>query len=769
MQGLRIYIFILLTLLMSSAGWTEVQTLDYFRDSSTLMSLQDIQQEGIQWQSTNRSLAHFGFTDDVIWLRIPLNNPNSEPAVKYLRINYPLLDHVNAYLTHQGNTLQHTYLSDRIAYNDNRQHDKYYLLQYTLAAHTHNDVFIKIQTESSMTLPIELFTAAEYIQAKTLENYWFGALYGTLIIMGLYNLIIAIALRSLVYFLYVGYLVGFSFLIASLNGDGFQYLWPNYPEFNNQTPLIGAAWPSLFTMPLAYYFLQIKRYAPKLAAVYKGLYLIVLASIPSLFFLDYQTGSKLMNGINIIISPIILITALNFAWHRRPGAKTFALAWLTLVISLTMLSLSIYNIIPSSIYTRQAYSIGGLIELVIISLALARQINQSISEKNVALEASELHLKKYQELFHNSPSGIFTANTHGQVITYNNAFARIMELEFFDAKHLNLFKHLGKNPIDIERLVMHLEEGQHIAGLPILCLTSKGNERWFAITLHLQGEHQHRTIEGHIIDIHDRMRRQQEKEHQDQQRMESLTLLIAGIAHEINTPLGNNLTTLSLMDELYNELAQDHKEQPTAVHESLHDSIKLLKHNAQRIAQLMKRFTLVSTGYLHAAPATINGKNILQTITNHYQQQLHNLVIHTHYQGPETFTSYEEPLILIIENLIDNSIKHGLTDISNPAIQIKLHIEDGHGEINYHDNGKGINDELKDKIFQPFFTTSRGNQATSGLGLYAVENIVKNLFRGHLKITSEAAGFQLHIKLPQLYSEQPDSEQSPDQQQIHHK
>ena len=750
MQGLHTYAFILLTLLMSSSGFAETQALDYFRDSSTRLTLSDIQEDHIQWQSTDRSLANFGFTDDVIWLRIPLNNPSSQAAVKFLRINYPLLDHVNAYLTHQGQTLQHTYLSDRVAYNENRQHDKYYLFKYTLAAQTNNHVFIKIQTESSMTLPIEIFTAKEYVQAKTLENYWFGALYGTLIIMGLYNFIIAITLRSLVYFLYVGYLAGFSFLISSLNGDGFQYLWPNYPEFNNQTPLIGAAWPSLFMMPLAYYFLQIKHYAPILASVYKGLYLIVLISIPSLFFLDYQIGSKLMNGINIIMSPIILITALNFAWHKRAGAKTFALAWLALVISLTMLSLSIYNIIPSSVYTRQAYSFGGLLELVIISLALARQINQSIYEKNSALKASELHLKKYQELFHNSPSGIFTANTNGQIITYNNAFARIMEFEKLDTNRLNLFENLGKNPIEIQRLISHLEMGQHIAGLPILCLTTQGNERWFAMTLHLQGEYQQRTIEGHIIDIHDRMRRQQEKENQDQQRMESLTLLIAGISHEINTPLGNNLTTLSLMDELYNELAQDCTEQPPVALESLHTSLGLLKHNTLRTVELMKRFTLVSTGYLQATPVTINGENMLRTIALDYQQRLQDLTINTHYKGPETFTSYQDPLTIIFESLIDNSIKHGLIETDNATIDIELTVKDGHAEISYHDNGKGIDNAIKDKIFQPFFTTSRGNEETSGLGLYAIDNIVKNLFHGSISISSTSPEFQLNITLAQL-------------------
>ena len=758
MQSLLKYGLVLLIFLTTAGfSWAEDKELDYFRDSTVQMTINDIRSSHIDWKRTARNKANFGFTSDAIWLRIQLANASTNEVIKHLRINYPLLDHIDAYLINNGQVLEHKYLSDRIAYNTDRQHDKYYLFNYTLAPETEYLVYIRVETQSSMTLPVEIFHDAEYIQQKTFENYWFGALYGTLIIMGLYNLVIAITLRSLVYFLYVGYLSGFTFLISALNGDGFQYIWPQYPTFNNLTPLFGAAWPSLFTLPLAYYFLQVKHYAPKLALLYKGLYLIVLLSIPSLYILDYQTGSKLMNGLNLIYSPIILMTALNFSWHNRPGAKTFALAWLALVISLTLLSLSIYNVIPSSPYTRQAYSFGGLLELVIISLALARQINQSIREKNQALKESEMHLSKYQDIFHNSPAGIFSANVSGKIIAHNNAFARIMELDHFEKNDLNMFHNFSSNPIDIQRLISHLELGRCVEGLPLLCQTAKNNERWLSITLSLQGDNEKRSIEGHITDIHDRMSRQKEKEEHDRQRMDSLKLLISGIAHEINTPLGNNLTTLSFVEDIFSDLNLHGNESQEESLENLNTSFGLLKHNEQRISQLVKRFTMVSTGYLQARPIPINGDELLQTLVIDHQDKIKGLTINVYYQGPTTFISYEDPLIIIFEGLIDNSIKHGLTGKEQAKIEIELLVKDNSCEINYHDNGKGIAENIKDKIFQPFFTTSRGNEETSGLGLYAIDNIVKNLFHGKLNVESglnqDKPGFHLHIELPKLQSE----------------
>lgn len=241
----------LLFFITSGIAAANTEQLEYFRDTSAKMTYQEVIQGSLKWQTADRNRANFGFTSDALWLRFPINNTSASPVLKHLRINYPLLDHVDAFLVENDQVLEHKYLSDRIPYSDDRQHDKYYLFNYTLPAKSHFQIYIRVETQSSMTLPVEVFHDADYLSQKTLENYWFGALYGTLIIMGLYNIVLAITLRSLVYLLYVGYLSGFTFLISALNGDGFQYIWSDYPDFNNQTPLIGAAWPSLFTLPLS--------------------------------------------------------------------------------------------------------------------------------------------------------------------------------------------------------------------------------------------------------------------------------------------------------------------------------------------------------------------------------------------------------------------------------------------------------------------------------------------------------------------------------------
>jgi signal transduction histidine kinase len=158
---------------------------------------------------------------------------------------------------------------------------------------------------------------------------------------------------------------------------------------------------------------------------------------------------------------------------------------------------------------------------------------------------------------------------------------------------------------------------------------------------------------------------------------------------------------------------------------------------------------MVSTGYLQEKPIPINGEDLLRNLEISHQEKLRELTITASYSGPETFISYEDPLIIILEGLIDNSIKHGLIEIAQPRIDIEMVIKDNSCKLYYQDNGKGIPENIKDQIFQSFFTTSRGNEETSGLDLYAIDNIVKYLFKGSLKLEN-SQGFKLSIQLPNL-------------------
>jgi hypothetical protein len=162
------YGLLCLFIFITHLSWSDDELIDYLTDPSSQMALEDVLNTERQWQSTPRNRSNFGFTEDSIWLRVKLNNQSSSAVTKHLRINYPLLDHVDAYLIDHGQAIEHKYLSDHVAYNDDRNHDKYYLFSYQIPPQTNYSLYIRIETQSSMTLPIEVFNDAEYVQQKNL-------------------------------------------------------------------------------------------------------------------------------------------------------------------------------------------------------------------------------------------------------------------------------------------------------------------------------------------------------------------------------------------------------------------------------------------------------------------------------------------------------------------------------------------------------------------------------------------------------------------------
>ena len=102
----------------------------------------------------------------------------------------------------------------------------------------------------------------------------------------------------------------------------------------------------------------------------------------------------------------------------------------------------------------------------------------------------------------------------------------------------------------------------------------------------------------------------------------------------------------------------------------------------------------------------------------------------------------------VFTNLLQNSLLHAFEKNEKGKIFIKVTNLNGNIEIIFEDNGKGIDERVKDKIFEPFVTTKR-NEGGSGLGLNIIYNLVTSQLKGHIKIESEKnMGTKFIIDIP---------------------
>ncbi|HWR38443.1 MAG TPA: ATP-binding protein [Patescibacteria group bacterium] len=240
------------------------------------------------------------------------------------------------------------------------------------------------------------------------------------------------------------------------------------------------------------------------------------------------------------------------------------------------------------------------------------------------------------------------------------------------------------------------------------------------------------------------------------EKMAALGNLVAGVAHEINTPVGNSLTAASHFKSLTEKLSAVYSTSTLCkqeLEEYLDDAVQsstIILHNLERAAGLIKSFKQVSADQSSEARRIFNVKEylkeILLSLQPHYKKSKHRILVEC--DNSLEVNGFPGAFSQIITNLLMNSLLHAYTPSDEGTIKIKTYLENRFLIIRYSDDGQGIPKDLQEKIFNPFFTTKRGSGGT-GLGLYIVYNIVSQQFGGTIQCESEPGqGTVFFIRIP---------------------
>lgn len=249
------------------------------------------------------------------------------------------------------------------------------------------------------------------------------------------------------------------------------------------------------------------------------------------------------------------------------------------------------------------------------------------------------------------------------------------------------------------------------------------------------------------------------------EKLASLGNLVAGVAHELNTPLGNALVaTTSLRDQI-SELNQ-RVVNNTLRKSDLDDFIQTSRHgctlvenNARRAVTLVANFKQVAVDQTSAQRRTFNLQQTVHEVIGTLGPTLRKNRLEVTIDIPEALTldSYPGSLDQVITNIVTNATIHAYE--SGQAGSLLIHaarLDESHLELLIADGGLGIPAERQGKVFDPFFTTRLG-QGGSGLGLYIVYNIVTSLLGGSIQLVSVPdAGTCFVIRLP-LTAPHPDA------------
>ena len=240
------------------------------------------------------------------------------------------------------------------------------------------------------------------------------------------------------------------------------------------------------------------------------------------------------------------------------------------------------------------------------------------------------------------------------------------------------------------------------------------------------------------------------------EKMAALGDLVGGIAHEVNTPLGNALTAASSLQETVDGLSNLYqKEKMTRSDleyflDHNNESTEILMTNLHRAVELIENFKEVSVDQSHIELRSFEVKEYLEKVL----QSLRPKFKHTNHQllldcpNPIEVTLYPGAFAQIISNLVMNSLIHGFDGVSAGRVDLKVRSDQKYLLLGYRDNGRGIEADVLERIYEPFVTTKRG-KGGSGLGMNIVYNLVTRCPGGTIECRSTPGeGVHFDIRLP---------------------
>lgn len=238
----------------------------------------------------------------------------------------------------------------------------------------------------------------------------------------------------------------------------------------------------------------------------------------------------------------------------------------------------------------------------------------------------------------------------------------------------------------------------------------------------------------------------------------SLTQMVAGMAHELGTPIGNAVLTASNMEVWSKKLSESLERDPEMTHKLLtrmQQGGEIISRNLDRINALVNTFKQVGIDKVDGMRRKGDLSETIERALLGMQSTLdeHGVKVQFDLTPGIAMDTYFYAIEQVITNLVTNAIIHGIDGQPNGrvTIQTKLSHEGQRVSIDVVDNGVGVPKSIQSKIFDPFFTTKQG-QGGTGMGLSIVQHIVTRLLDGDIRLISRPGGTRFCVTIPRQAS-----------------
>lgn len=613
-----------------------------------------------EWVHLNGNVD-LGFVEGSSWFKIDVPVDISRRNLMILEIANLLLEDVRFYFAVNGEIFKEYQSGSLSKLTDRPIHSRniaFQLEQIDPSQNAQVTVYLRIESESKIFLPIRVWTQRNYFVYEKAELIYSGIFLGAFLFNALYHFFLFVALRIRYALFYCFALLG----VASNNlvnwGFAYEYLWGQQPVSSSIVHLFLL---SFTTLVYTLFLLSLGDVANKSKLLnrfflgFSGFAALLTVVIP---FIPLNVSDSIL-AVHAPITKISLCALAIWLWTTKDDAGFYFLLTFTTIAIGEVISLTLKSAGSISPFLGYINSTSVFVAMGFLAIAIAKNIRKK--ELQVADEIYKLNDELEQKVRDRTAS-------------------------------------LKQSLQDLKATQKQLIEAEKSA---------------------------------------------------------SITSLVRGVAHEINTPIGFCITAASkLHDDTLGMLHAfaNNKLSRTNLSDFLNKSdhaMTIIKKGLERSANLVSQFKTLAVDNESLDENPINISKLIDNcvaLLEHTEQQVPTINIKC--DRTLTVISYPRLIDQLLKNLLSNSITHAFDKPSDGIIEILVELEGHHLKLTYSDNGKGLTDSQQQNLFNAFETTARG-EGRAGLGTTVIYNIVSYGLKGEIAFSSSAGhGLTYNIKFP---------------------
>ncbi len=391
---------------MPETGLSLTDHVSILEDPTGQLSLADIEQKDPRaFRSLQGQSPNFGFSTSAYWARVDLSHPEGSQSF-LIEYGYPMADFVDFYVRASDGSLQERHSGDRRSTLERGVRYRLPVMSLTLSERP-TIVYVRVQTHGMAQMPLSLYTEAAFQDKRVLETAAFSLLYGGMLAILFYNLCLYASSGNALVLIYIGFLA-----CSILSYAGQQGLWNtvfhgwNTSLLNNELAMAAGGLMGACSLRFSAQFLHVAETMPRTRRAFDFLIFVLLVQ-SVLGFLHYNASARFATLTFVPSLALVVGTALILMKRGDRSAKFYALAWVPYVLAALSYVLTLYKLLPTTVFTQFSTTTGALFENILLSFAIGFKMRSELKQalrENKRINQELIEKEKARTLFFHNTS-----------------------------------------------------------------------------------------------------------------------------------------------------------------------------------------------------------------------------------------------------------------------------------------------------------------------------------------------------------------------------